>query len=95
MPTEKQLACGGSDINLLRHFLLEFFDYPTLKKIGFFGKNIKKKDYYAQAERICEFFGLQNIYEYGTMEVTAHLSYAEGATDTPKEFLTEIKNIYT
>lgn len=49
----------------LRDFIEDNFDFPTLKKIGFFNKEMKKTDYEKIAERVCKFFGYNSIYEYG------------------------------
>lgn len=83
----------GSDMAVLERFLKEFFDFAALKKVGFYKKEIKHNDYEEQAKRICEFFGLKSVYEYGKDELVCHLSYAE----TPKNennFLTIIPSIY-
>lgn len=87
---------------LLKSFLEEHFDFQTLKKVGFFSKKIKKKDIHAQAERICHLFGYKTIYEYGSKEIRAHLSYAgqrplhinEDGELKQEPFVTIIKNIY-
>ena len=47
-----------------KKYIDENFDLKTLKKVGFI-KNIK--DYDAIEKRICEWFGLSNIYEYSTI----------------------------
>ena len=73
----------------LKNFMLEFFDYNGLRKIGVYDRTIKKNNYQAQADRICEFFGYGTVFEYGAKEVRCHLS--EGKT---KVELTIIKNIY-
>lgn len=63
---------------ILKNFLEEHFDFATLKKVGFFGKDIKKNDIHAQAARICQRFAYKTVYEYGTKEIRAHISYADG-----------------
>lgn len=55
--------------------MLENFDFDCLKEAGFFGKEIKRKDYEAQAERVKRFFGLDSIYDWGKEEISCHLSY--------------------
>jgi hypothetical protein len=62
----------------LKNFMLEHFDFDALKKAGFYGKEIKRKDYKAQAERICRFFGYKTVFEYRTKEIRCHISYANG-----------------
>jgi hypothetical protein len=66
----------------LKNFMLEHFCFDTFKKWGVFGKDIKRKDYKKQAERLCHWFGYKNIYEYGTEEIRCHISYAEGQRPT-------------
>lgn len=63
---------------VLKNFMLEHFDFDAFKKAGFYGKEIKRKDYRAQADRICWFFGFNTIYEYGTKEIRCHISYGSG-----------------
>ena len=68
--------------DVLRRFMQEFFPFSELQKVGFFTKEMKG-DYNAQAERVCKFFGLKNVYEWG---VTAkHINHG---------FWNEIKSIY-
>lgn len=50
----------------LKNFMLEFFDFDGLKKAGFYAKHIKRNDYQAQADRICNFFGYKTVYEYAS-----------------------------
>jgi len=63
---------------LLKNFLEEFFDFYTLRKVGFFPKDMKKSDIHGQAERICKFFGYQTVYEFGAKKISCHISYVEG-----------------
>lgn len=79
------------DKELLKSFLLEHFDFNGLKKVGLFNKEIKSKDYEKQADRICEYFGLENIFEYGFNEIKAHISYDKGQRPTYEPFVTVIK----
>ena len=79
------------DKELLKSFLLEHFDFNELKKVGLFNKEIKSKDYEKQADRICEFFGLETIYQYGFNEVKAHITYANGFRPENEPFVTRIK----
>ncbi len=74
---------------VLERFMKEFFDFNTLKKAGFYGEEIKKSDYKAQAERVCQFFGYKTVYEYGANEVVCHIS---DGCQTP--FITVIPSIY-
>ena len=79
------------DLELLKKFLLEHFDFNGLKKCGFFGKEIKRKEYQKQADRICNHFGFETIYQYGFNEVKAHLTYEEGSRPKDESFVTIIK----
>lgn len=88
---------------ILKNFLNEFFDFYTLKKVGFFPKEMKKTDIHGQAERICKFFGYQTIYEYGVDKIRCHISYADGYRPQhidqngelqQEPFITEIGGIY-
>jgi hypothetical protein len=72
--TEKQ--------TLLKNFLEEHFDFDELKKVGLFDKTIKRKDYEKQAERICEYFGFETVYQYGFETIQAHITY-ENRKDEP------------
>ena len=79
------------NLELLKKFLLEHFDFNDLKKCKLFDKDIKRKDYQKQADRICEFFGFKTIYEYGFNKVEAHITYADGFRPTNEPFVTIIK----
>ena len=79
--------------NLLKDFLLEFFDFDSLKKAGLF-KGLERTDYEAQADRICRFLGYKTIYEYGAKEFRGHITYAPGKRPTGEPFVTVIKSIY-
>lgn len=48
----------------LKHFLQLNIPFDSLKKIGFFGKDISSTDYEKIAERVRVFFGLKSIYDY-------------------------------
>lgn len=48
----------------LKAYLKNNFDFKALKKVGFFGKDVKSADYEKQAERLCHRFGFKNIYEW-------------------------------
>ncbi|MDF3076148.1 MAG: hypothetical protein K0S09_37 [Sphingobacteriaceae bacterium] len=82
-----------SDEAVLERFMKEFFDFKALCKAGFF-KPEWKKDYKAQAERVCTFFGYKTVYEYGAEEVRAHISYADGHKPKGEGFITVIPSIY-
>lgn len=79
------------DLELLKNFLLEQFDFNDLKKCGLLSKEIKKTDYEKQANRICEYFGFDNIFQYGFNEVKAHITYVEGQRPIKEPFVTIIK----
>ncbi len=68
----------SEDDQILKDFLDEHIDFYTLRKVGFFPKDMKKTDIHGQAKRICEFFGYKTVYEYGAKAIYAHISYADG-----------------
>lgn len=100
-PTEAQVKYGGKDPKLLRRFLKEFFDYPTLRKAGFFTKEMRH-DYYAQAERLCVFFGFESVFEYASKEIRCHITFGDPSnplgigTYRPNNepFISVMKSIY-
>lgn len=53
----------------------EFFPFSEFKKIGFFTKEMKG-DYKAQAQRVCDFFGYETVFEYRATAMSCHISYA-------------------
>ncbi len=61
--------------DLLKKFMKEHFSFTPLRKVGFFTKEMKN-DYEAQAKKICEFFGLESVYEYGSEDIRCHINYA-------------------
>lgn len=91
--TDEMKKYGGSDPELLKRFIKEFFDFTSLRKAGFFTKEMRN-DYYAQAERICIFFGFDNVFEYGKDETRCHISYVEGKRPKDESFITTIPSIY-
>lgn len=87
---------------LLRSFLEEHFDLEGLIECGLL-KESMREDYEAQANRICEYFGMKTIYEYGKDEIRCHISYPEGerpllidesGTLCVEPFVTVINSIY-
>lgn len=77
---------------LLKRFMNEFFPFKELVEVGFFTEEMKG-NYDSQAERICNFFGYETVYEHGAEEVKAHLSCSKGKIkDEP--FVTVIPSIY-
>lgn len=79
------------DKELLKKFMNEFFHFPSLLKAGFFTKEMKN-DYDAQAQRVCEHFGFETVYEYRKDEIRAHLSIAGDRKGEP--FVTVLPSIY-
>jgi len=75
---------------LLKSFIKEFFDFNGLCKAGLFTKDIRK-DYNKQAEILCNFLGLESIYEYGAKEIRCHISEA---LPNNNPFITVIPSIY-
>lgn len=49
----------------LKQFIEDHIPFYELKEVGFLPKGIRKTDYEAIAKRVCEFFELKDIYEYG------------------------------
>lgn len=72
------MAKLSEDDQLLKDFLNDHIDFYTLRKVGFFPKEMKKTDIHGQAERICKFFKYKTVYEYGAKVIHAHISYADG-----------------
>lgn len=67
----------SEDDRILKEFLDENFDFYTLRKVGFFQKEMKKTDVHGQSERICKFFGYESVFEYGAKVIHAHISYVD------------------
>lgn len=61
---------------VLENFMKEFFDFNMLLKAGFFTKKMKR-NYKAQADKVCHFFGYKTVYEYGSREINCHISFAD------------------
>lgn len=87
---------------LLKKFMKEHFHFPSLRKVGIFTKEMRF-DYTAQAKRICELFGYESVYEYGSKEIKCHISYSQHERPTwinkdgqlkTEPFVTVIKSIY-
>ena len=76
------------DKRVLKRFLEDNFDFDELKKVGLFDKNIGKNDYQKQAGRICQYFGLETVYQYGWRTIRAHISYAD---NEKHEFVEEFR----
>lgn len=72
------MAKLNEDDRILKEFLDNNFDFYTLRKVGFFPKEMKKTDVHGQAERICKLFGYESVFEYGEKVIHAHISYADG-----------------
>lgn len=91
----KELITEKEKAEVLKNFMQEFFPFNEFKKIGFFTKEMKG-DYQAQADRVCKYFGFKTVYEYGAMEVRAHITEGPPFTEPEKEkpFVTVITNIY-
>lgn len=83
--TDKEKAC------VLKRFMQEFFPFSPLVKSGFFKKEMKG-DYEAQAARVCQFFGYKTVYEYGSKEISCHLSKVKPQEN--ETFITTFPNIY-
>lgn len=77
---------------VLKNFMDEFFDFDALATIGFF-KPEMKNDYQAQADRVCQFFGYNTVFEYGATEFSCHITFA-GERPKDEPFITAVKSIY-
>lgn len=67
----------------LKSYMRDNFDFPSMKKVGIYPKDLKHTDYEGQAKIICRMFSLDSIYEYSNIGrgCYAHISYAN-----PTEF---------
>jgi hypothetical protein len=79
--------CGRMD-KKLKEYMLDNFDFSSLKKAGVYPKEMKFNDYVGQAERICHIFSLSSIYDYDKLGkgTRVHFSYADpkpGPHDIP------------
>ena len=79
--------------DLLKRFMQEFFPFPQFLKIGFFTKEMKN-DCNAQAKRVCDYFGYDTVYCYGSKKIRCHLSFEGERPQEFKEFITTIQSIY-
>lgn len=63
----------------LKKYMLDNFDFGSLKKAGLFPKEMKFNDYQGQADRICHWFSLSSIYDYSELSkgTRVHISYAD------------------
>lgn len=93
-PSDSELlAAGGSDAELLKRFMKEFFPYSEFRKANVFTKEMRN-DFYWQSHVICRLMGLNIIYEYGKEEIRYHASYAEGKRPPGTPFVEVIPSIY-
>lgn len=60
----------------LKNFMTEHFPFDDFLSIGFFTKEMRG-DYQSQADRVCEYFGFETVYEYGVEEIRCHLTYGK------------------
>lgn len=65
----------------LKLFLENNIPFHDLKKVGFFGKDVRKTDYEKISARVCQFFGYKSIYEYGKIRVSGILCYGNGVAE--------------
>jgi|SRR5579872_2234442 len=63
----------------LKEYMLDHFDFRSLKKAGVYPKTMKFNDYEGQAARICYIFSLTSIYDYHKtgQGTRVHISYAD------------------
>lgn len=67
----------------LKLYMKKNFNFSALKKAGFFGPDIRFNDYEKQAERVCHFFGLKNIYEFSSIGAGTRYHLTEDDTPLP------------
>jgi len=67
--------------NRLQQFMLDHFDFDSLKEAGFWPKGTRRADFEAQAARVCKYFSYESVYEYGrhTAEIV-DVVHANGLT---------------
>jgi hypothetical protein len=79
---------------VLERFMKEHFHFPTLRKVGFFTKEMRG-DYKAQADRVCQKFGFKTVFEYKSKTTEGiHLSYADWKSRDGEPFAFKIRSIY-
>lgn len=88
---ESKTKWVAEDKEVLKRFMKEFFPYTEFKKFGLFTKEMRG-DYQAQADRICEWFGIETVYEYGAREIRCHITHVD--PDPSEPFVTVIPSIY-
>lgn len=76
----------------LKKYIKNNFDFRSLKKAGFFGKDIKFNDYEKQAERICQRMGLKNIYDYSRVGEGTRYHLSDGCRQLT--FASGIRNTF-
>jgi hypothetical protein len=84
LPPIKQIKI----MDKLKEYMLDNFDFRSLKKAGVYPKSMKFNDYEGQAAVICYIFSLQSVYEYSNIAKgeRVHISYADpkpGPHDIP------------
>lgn len=62
----------------LKNFLRDNFSFSDLKKLGFYSKEVRANDYEKQAIRICQYFGLDNVYDYTKIGAGANYHLSDG-----------------
>lgn len=77
---------------VLERFMQEFFPFTELLEAAFFTKEMEG-NYPAQAKRVCNYFGYETVYEYGSVEVTCHLSF-DRERPVGEPFVLVTSNIY-
>jgi hypothetical protein len=53
------------ELDQLKQFMLDHFDFDSLKEAGFWPKGTRRADFKSQAARVCQYFGYKTVYEYG------------------------------
>lgn len=79
---------------VLERFMKEFFPFSVFSKKGWFFTKEMKGDYKAQAKKVCEYFALESVYEYGSKPITCHVTYCEGKRPVGEPFVLTIPSIY-
>ena len=77
----------------LKNFMEEWFYFDGLVSIGFFQEEMRG-DYKAQADKLCNFFGYESIFEYNTKQISVHLSIDGERPKGYESFTTTIEPWY-
>lgn len=69
----------------LKNFIEDNIPVDELREAGFFLKGTRRKDYEIIAQRVCQYFGFNNIYEYRRPEIIVQRGANVAAVKNPSE----------